>query len=90
MQMAEKQSAHRMAMGRKALSSHVNQGYIGQVFGLIIGLSTIAAGVYLGLNDQPTLGAVIAGVGITGLVTAFIKGRDIEREEMDAKPKKSK
>lgn len=90
MKMAEKQSEHRLTMEKKALSSHVNQGYIGQVFGLIIGLATIAAGVYLGINGQPLLGGVLGVGGITGLVTAFIKGRDLEQEEISEKSKKVK
>lgn len=85
MKMAESQSGHRMEMEKKALSSHVNQGYIGQIFGLIIGLAAIGASVYLGINDQPILGGVIGLGGITGLVTAFIKGRDADREEVSEK-----
>lgn len=90
MQMAEKQSAHRMEMEKKALSSHINQGYIGQLFGLIIGLASLAAGVYLGINGQPFLGGAIGLGTITGLVTAFIKGRDSEREEISEKSRKAK
>lgn len=87
MQMAEKQSEHRMKMENKALSSHVNQGYLGQIFGFIIGLAFLSAGVYLGINGQPILGGTLGLGGLTGLVTAFIKGRDSDREEVSEKSK---
>ena len=90
MKMAENQSSHRMGLEKRAISGHINQGYIGQIFGFLIGLAAIGATVYLGINGQPFLGGAIGVTGITGLVTAFIKGRDSEKEEIAVKSKKVK
>ena len=45
----------------------------GQIFGLIIGLSSIGAGSYIAVaGEYSWIGATIAGTGIAGLATAFI------------------
>lgn len=90
MVMAEKQSAHRMALERKFMNSNIWQGFIGQIFGLIVGLSAIGAAVYCATIDQPVLGSILGATGITGLVTAFIKGRNSQLQEIEDKRQTTK
>ncbi|MEI6747072.1 MAG: hypothetical protein WCL34_14000 [Methylococcaceae bacterium] len=48
---------------------------IGQVFALLIGLSGIFSGAYVAVNGQPTAGATIASLSLTGLAVVFLKGK---------------
>lgn len=49
--------------------------FIGQLCGLLIGLSGIAAGAYVAVSGQPAAGGAIASIAITGLAAVFITGR---------------
>jgi hypothetical protein len=53
-------------------------------------LSAIGAAVYCAIIDQPVLGGVLGLSGITGLVTAFIKGRNSQLEEVEDKRQTTK
>jgi len=48
---------------------------IGQLFALLIGLSGIFSGAYVAVNGQPTAGATIASLSLTGLAVVFLKGK---------------
>ena len=48
---------------------------IGQVFALLIGLTGIISGAYVAVNGQPTAGATIASLSLTGLAVVFLKGK---------------
>jgi uncharacterized membrane protein len=48
---------------------------LGQIFGLLIGLSGIFGGGYIALHGEPWAGVSIAGVTIGSLAIAFITGR---------------
>lgn len=48
---------------------------IGQVFALLIGVSGILSGAYVAVNGQPTAGATIASLSLTGLAVVFLKGK---------------
>lgn len=48
---------------------------IGQIFALLIGLSGIFSGAYVAVNGQPTAGATIASLSLTGLAVVFLKGK---------------
>ena len=48
---------------------------VGQVCGLIVALTGLAAATYMAVNGAPTAGAVVGGVTLVGMVTAFIAGR---------------
>ena len=52
---------------------------LGQIFGLVIGLSGIAGSAYLGVNNHEVLAGTIATVTIATLAVAFIKGRNSKR-----------
>ena len=47
--------------------------FLGQICGLLIGLASIGAGAYIAIfGEYPWIGATIAGIGITGLASAFL------------------
>ena len=52
---------------------------LGQIFGLVIGLSGITGSVYLGVNDHEFLAGTIATATIATLAVSFIKGRNSKR-----------
>ena len=52
---------------------------LGQIFGLVIGLSGIAGSVYLGVHDHEVLAGTIATATIATLAVSFIKGRNSKR-----------
>ncbi len=80
--LAENETSHRHMMEQKALDAEIaglkseaGDTRIGQVFGLIIGLTTVIAGTYAATNGAPITGGVIGTSGVAGLVSAFIVGR---------------
>lgn len=65
---------------RRAESHRVNtfvfvERVIGQVFALLIGLTGIVSGAYVAVHGQPTAGATIASLSLTGLAVVFLKGK---------------
>ena len=49
--------------------------YLGQVFGLIIGLTAIISGSLTAYHGSPLAGGFIGGGGVIGLVSVFVLGR---------------
>lgn len=47
---------------------------VGQIAGLLIGLSSVGGGIYLVFQGHDWAGVSIAGAGIAGLATAFVTG----------------
>jgi hypothetical protein len=45
---------------------------LGQVFALVIALAFVIVGAYVSVHGQPWSGTILAGVGLGGIVTAFI------------------
>jgi uncharacterized membrane protein len=81
--MAEKEQNHRHQMDRKITDAQINdlrrsrlENNLGQVFGLVIGLSAILAGSYTALKGSQVVGGLIGTAGVAGLVSAFVLGKD--------------
>lgn len=72
---AEREQKHRQAMECRAISMPHREAVIGQVFGLIIGVTGIVAGAWLIDRGHDVAGSLFAGGTLVALVTAFIKGR---------------
>ncbi len=81
LRMAEEQAHHRQKMEWKALTSDANRSRWGLVCGLIVALAFGVGSVLLGLNGHDTLGAVLGGSTLLGLVTVFVTGTVIRRNE---------
>jgi len=87
--MAEKQLEHRIAIESKVVSSQMKQSNRGQFFGLIIGIAALAMTGFCAYINQPIPATVIGTAGITGLVTAFIKGKNSQKEDLKSKRESS-
>jgi uncharacterized membrane protein len=88
MQMAEKQLDHRMKMENKVVGGQMAQSNIGQILAFLIGLAALGASTYCIVNGFEWSGSLIGLGGLTGLVTAFIKGRDQQEKNLeDKRPK---
>ncbi len=81
--MAERQLAHNQTLQTRMLEATIAdrkrdfaEGRLGQICGLIVALSFIAAGTYVASTGHPWPGAVIGGggVGLQALVALFIRG----------------
>ncbi len=81
MGMAETQQKHRISMEHKVVSSQSRQSFLGQIFGLIIGLVGIASGTYLASIGATTVGGIIAGGTVVSLVSVFVIGKKVQQKE---------
>lgn len=89
--MAEGEQRHRHSCEKVALEQNVknhqernNEIARGQKFGLIIGLTAIAAGTYLAINGQQIAASFIGGGGVASLVAVFVYGRKQKAEKESA------
>lgn len=85
MKMAEKQSDHRMSLEKRVIDAQIVQSYLGQIFAFVIGLAALGGSVYCIISGYQWGGAILGAGGITGLVTAFIKGRSAQEKELARK-----
>ncbi len=88
--LAERQSAHRISMEGKVVGGQVWESRIGQVCGLIIALVGLGLGAYLGMNGHETLGGVIGGTPLAGLVGVFVYGKKQQKTELAEKSGKQR
>ena len=80
--LAEQEASHRHEMDKEFLNASIQatkdeaiEARMGQIFGLIIGLTAIIAGSYTAIQGAPVTGSLIGTSGVVGLVSAFILGR---------------
>jgi len=80
-QMAERQSSHRMALEKEAISSEIKQSVTGQWMGFILAIVFLLASIYLAIIGHSTLAGVIGGSTILGLVSIFVIGKIWQQKE---------
>lgn len=85
--MAEKQSEHRMKMENKVISGQILQSNLGQILAFLIGIAALGASTYCIVNGFEWSGSILGVGGLTGLVTAFIKGRSQQEKNLEEKGK---
>ncbi len=85
MVMAERQSEHRMTMEKTVIEGQTKQSSRGQSYALIIGLFALAGSTACILLGHEWPGTVLGVGGLTGLVTAFIVGKDKQSENLHTK-----
>ncbi len=80
--MAEQEAAHRHKMEERALEveaedlkARARDSRWGQVFGFLIGVITVTAGVYTATKGFQWSGSFIGTSGVIGLVSVFVIGR---------------
>lgn len=85
MAMAERQADHRMRMEDKVITAQMKQSNNGQILAFIIGLAALGGSVFCIISGYEIGGSILGAGGITGLVTAFIKGRSSQEKELKEK-----
>lgn len=85
MQMAEKQQEHRMQMEKSVIKSQMAQSNIGQFLAFFIGLAALGASTYCIVTGHEWSGSILGLGGLTSLVTAFIKGKSEQAENLKEK-----
>lgn len=92
--MANEETVHRRKMEAEVLAiqkrdqvSYRFSELVGQCFGLIIGLAAIGGSVYEAAHGAQVAASFLGTAGLTGLVTAFIMGRQtlVKLKEQDLK-----
>jgi uncharacterized membrane protein len=78
----EKQSDHRMQLEKKVITSQTTQSLLGQIFGFVIAIVFLIAGIYLVINDYEVAGITIFGLDIVGLVTVFVIGKRKQKKDL--------
>lgn len=84
---AERQSDHRMDIERKVITSDIRRSWAGLAAAFILSLTTVCIGGYLVYLDHDTAGATIATAGLGSVVGTFIYGTKSQREERVEKAK---
>lgn len=83
LKMAEDQSAHRIFIETTVVKSQQTQGFCGQLFGLLIGLTGIGCATFAAVSGQPWFGSIIGGATLVSLVSAFLYSRHAQRKDLD-------
>ena len=85
LQMAEKQSAHRIELEHSVVASDIRKSERGQRFGFCIALFGLVCAFILGLVGRELVAGVIGGGTLVSLASVFVYGRrqkEKEREKM--------
>ena len=85
LKMAENQSAHRIEIEKLVIASQQRQGFCGQLFGLLIGLSGLGLATFAAVRGQPWFGSVIGGATLVSLVSTFLYSRQSQKKELGQK-----
>jgi uncharacterized membrane protein len=74
--MAENEMGHRHTMEKLMIKYDAREVLVGQVLAFAIASITVVGGVYAAVNGANVAGSLIGLSGVTGLVSAFIIGRN--------------
>lgn len=79
----EKQSDHRITLEAKVIGRQTFQSLLGQIFGFVIALIFLFAGIYLVEKGYEVAGITVFGLDIVGLATVFVIGRREQKKNLD-------
>lgn len=79
----EKQSDHRMSLEKTVVKGQINQSLLGQIFGFIIAIVFLIAGIYLVINGHETAGISVFGFDIVGLTAVFVIGKRSQKKKLE-------
>ena len=85
--MAKDQAEHRQELEKRVISSDVKNSKLGLMFGFVISITGICAGVFIINVGQVVAGSVISGMTIVSLVGTFVYGSQGRRREREEKNK---
>lgn len=74
LKMAEDQGQGRRWLEQNALRWDHQERLLGQIFGFVISLSAIGAGLYAAMNGHPLAGSLLGTGGVVGLAAVFVYG----------------
>ncbi|MBF8265240.1 MAG: Protein of unknown function DUF2335, rane [Dehalococcoidia bacterium] len=83
--MAEKQAEHRQFLEKTVIIGDSKRAFYGLWAGVGVAVSVLGGAVFLIFTGHDFAGAVVAGLDITGLVSAFIYGTVSRRSERTQK-----
>ena len=78
-EMAEKQSDHRIQMEKTVIGGDSKRSYIGIFAAFILSAMAIGGGIYLIANDHDWAGSILIGLDMIGLASVFIYGASTRR-----------
>jgi uncharacterized membrane protein len=84
---AEKQTAHRIEMESKLVSSGIRKSMLGLIFGFLIGSIGIGGGLYLTTIGFNVTGIVFSSATLVSLVSTFIYGSQSRKNGIKQYPK---
>ncbi|MEO0986862.1 MAG: DUF2335 domain-containing protein [Cyanobacteria bacterium J06639_14] len=91
LKMAEREQQHRHETQSKMVETHISdlkaarhEKRLGQILGFTIGAICIFAGLTAVLADHPVSGTIFGSTGVVGLVSVFVAGRQINKENDDS------
>jgi uncharacterized membrane protein len=78
---AERQTAHRIGMEKKLITSNIRKSYMGLIFGFLIGVTGIGGGMYLTTIGFNVIGIMFSSGTLVSLVMTFIYGSQSKRSK---------
>ena len=81
LEMAERQSDHRMQMDKMVISGGSRRSYLGLVAGFVLSATVIGGGIYLIATGHDWAGASLVGLNLAGLAGVFVYGSKSSRDE---------
>lgn len=85
MKMAEEQSSHRRELETIVIRSQQRQSERGQLFGFSLGILGLSLAAYLGISGHEAIGSVIGGSTVISLVSVFVIGKQLQRNDLKTK-----
>ena len=85
--MAEKQEEHRIELENAAIHSQLSQSKRGQIFGFIVFLIGLAAGVAFALKGMVALATTFLTVTMVSIITVFVLGKREIANDLEKKGK---
>jgi uncharacterized membrane protein len=84
----ESQGEHRQFLERTAVTTQLRQSGRGQWFGLIIALFGLALSGFMAYLGFEIFASTLATTTIIGLVAIFVKGKQVQRQDLENKKKR--
>src|ERR1035437_9290686 len=78
---AERQTAQRIEMEKKLITSNIRKSYMGLIFGFLIGVTGIGGGMYLTSIGFNIIGIVFSSGTLVSLVMTFIYGSQSKKNK---------
>lgn len=79
----EKQADHRMTLEKMVIGRQTFQSLLGQIFGFIIAIVFLIAGIYLVIGGHETAGISVFALDIVGLAAVFVIGKRSQKRKLE-------